>query len=223
MPGQPTDALGQNFRRAGLASLLGVSAMGLDLYCVALPWYQSWHRFALSLSVLALYLLLWRASAKTLGLRLRPAQGLWYWARLTLWLGVIVVIFSLAAFLILSWGFGVHLPMTSMFRSEAYMWSWLFTACLTAPLMEEALYRLMLCPPLLALGGRWLAIFVSGALFGLLHFRYGNPGPDNFIAGYLLAWAFVKSQSILVPIFLHSAGNFAVFCVHWYLFYWPIA
>lgn len=222
MAAQPTDALGQNFRRAGLALLLCASSIGLDLYAVAHPWYQSWHRFALSLSVVALYFLLCRVSPKALGMRLLPVQGLWYWARITLWLGAIVVLFSLLAFVVL-WAFGVHLPVTSIFHSEARMRAWLFSACVTAPLMEEALYRLVLCPPLLALGRRWLVIFISGALFGWLHFRYGNPGPDNFIAGYLLAWAFLKSESILVPILLHSAGNFAVFCFNWYLFYWPIA
>jgi uncharacterized protein len=196
--------------------------MGLDLYSVARPWYQSWHRFLLSFSVLALYVILCRASAAALGLRLRPVQGFGYWTRIALWLGAIVVVFSLLSFLLLSWGFGIHLPLTSMFHHEAYMWSWLFSACLIAPLMEEALYRLVLCPPSLALGSRWLPVVVSGALFGLLHFRYGNPGPDNFVAGYLLAWAFLKSEPILVPILLHSAGNLAVFCFHWYLFYWPV-
>jgi len=48
-------------------------------------------------------------------------------------------------------------------------------------------------------------------LFAALHFLGGNPGPDNFIAGYILAWSYLKSESIAIPVLLHSLGNFFVY------------
>ena len=50
----------------------------------------------------------------------------------------------------------------------------------------------------------------SGLLFGGLHVLYGNPGPDNLVAGFFLAWAILKSGSILVPLALHALGNLCV-------------
>jgi uncharacterized protein len=47
-------------------------------------------------------------------------------------------------------------------------------------------------------------------VFALLHVAYGNPGIDNTIGGFILTWAFLKSETILVPIVLHGLGNLAV-------------
>ena len=51
------------------------------------------------------------------------------------------------------------------------------------------------------------AILVSGLIFGLIHVLGGNASPENHIAGFMLAWAFLRSGTILVPIATHSAGN----------------
>ncbi len=67
--------------------------------------------------------------------------------------------------------------------------------CVCYPVLEEMLYRLVLCAPLVALLGPWYAIVISGAAFGALHFLYGNPAPTNFVAGYLLAWPYLRSGS----------------------------
>jgi len=91
--------------------------------------------------------------------------------------------------------------------------------CVLAPILEEGLYRLVLCASLVPLvGPRW-TIFLSGALFAALHFVGSNPGLDNFIAGYFLAWVYLKSGSIVTPIVLHSLGNLCVVAMHvanWY-------
>jgi membrane protease YdiL (CAAX protease family) len=81
------------------------------------------------------------------------------------------------------------------------------------------LYRLVLCVALVGIAGQRWTILLSGALFAAMHFIYGNPSPDNFIAGYFLAWAFLKSGSILTPIVLHSLGNACVLALslaNWY-------
>ena len=51
------------------------------------------------------------------------------------------------------------------------------------------------------------ANIAGGIVFAALHFAYGSPGLDNFLAGYILAWAYIKSGSIIVPVVLHSLGN----------------
>jgi membrane protease YdiL (CAAX protease family) len=86
--------------------------------------------------------------------------------------------------------------------------------CLLAPLLEESIYRVVLCAGVAAaLGGRW-AILVSGISFSLLHLIYGNPSLENQIGGFVLAWAFVSSGSIYVPLLLHAGGNALVLVAH---------
>jgi CAAX protease family protein len=66
---------------------------------------------------------------------------------------------------------------------------------------------------------RW-TILVSGLAFGALHVLYGNPGPDNLIAGFFLGWAYLKSGSVLVPMILHSLGNLIALSAHLGAWYW---
>jgi membrane protease YdiL (CAAX protease family) len=82
--------------------------------------------------------------------------------------------------------------------------------CILAPAVEEGIYRVGLCCGTVGLLRPGGAIAASGLLFGALHVLYGNPGPDNLVAGFFLAWAFLKSGSILVPLALHAAGNLCV-------------
>jgi len=63
---------------------------------------------------------------------------------------------------------------------------------------------------MVALLGPRGTIVASGLLFGALHVLYGNPGPDNLLAGFLLAWTYLRSGSILVPFALHALGNLGV-------------
>jgi membrane protease YdiL (CAAX protease family) len=97
--------------------------------------------------------------------------------------------------------------------------STLVVFCISAPILEEALYRLVLCVALVRIAGPRWTIFASGAMFAALHFVWGNASPDNFIAGYFLAWVFLKSGSILTPLVLHSLGNLCVlgfYVANWY-------
>ena len=92
--------------------------------------------------------------------------------------------------------------------------------CVAAPVLEELIYRLALCLPLVGIVGRRWTILLSGVVFAALHFRHGNPGPSNFIAGFILGWAYLKSGNLLIPIILHSLGNLCVFLVNVGVFYW---
>ncbi|NUM34739.1 MAG: CPBP family intramembrane metalloprotease [Candidatus Brocadiae bacterium] len=129
-----------------------------------------------------------------------------YWAKISFYIGVMVLAFCLLCLI----GFKIlqiPVPKYVLFRNSSEFRNWMLAACFFAPIVEETLYRAILCGTLEKIAGTTTGIAVSGGLFALLHFFYGNPAFDNFIAGYFLAWSFFRSKSILIPIFLHASGN----------------
>ncbi|MBI5501710.1 MAG: CPBP family intramembrane metalloprotease, partial [Deltaproteobacteria bacterium] len=161
--------------------------------------------FAVALPV---YGLAWGWNGEALGLRLRPRQGWGWWVRAGLVLGglVLVVVGVVGGVGLLV---GVELP--PPVEAPWGEWVvWFRQACLQAPLVEEGTYRFVLCLPLLALWGRWPAILGSAVVFALLHVRYGVPAPDNFAGGFVFAWSYVASGTLVVPIVLHACGNLFV-------------
>ena len=144
-----------------------------------------------------------------LGLRLRPSQTWGYWLKATLVLGAIVscvVGVFLGALLIL----GIPIPWKAMAQEPDQIAPFFVTACIMAPLTEEGIYRFALCLPAARLFGRWPTIILSGVVFGALHVVYGKPAPDNLVAGFVLGWALLKSESLLIPVILHALGNLCV-------------
>lgn len=67
---------------------------------------------------------------------------------------------------------------------------------------------------------RRTAIVVSGVVFGGLHVVNGNPSPENLVGGLFLAWAYLKSGTIYIPILLHSLGNFVAWAGQVAAWYW---
>ena len=61
---------------------------------------------------------------------------------------------------------------------------------------------------------------MSGLIFAVLHAVYGNASPENLLGGFILMWVFLKSETIIVPIALHSLGNFCAFAFQVAYFYW---
>ncbi len=174
-------------------------------------------RTTLPVLAFASYSLLYRGDLPTMGIRLRPIQGFRYWALATALLGAAISAFLLLALAAaLLTGYPIHLyeirpvDLRIMFVQM----------CVLAPIIEEATYRFGLCTGLVPVLRPWGTIFVSGMIFGALHVVYGNPGPDNLIAGYFLAWAYLKSGTILVPVVLHSLGNLCVLVMHFGMWYW---
>lgn len=196
---------------------VGVVAVATDVYLVGSHRGTVAHRFLLAGASLCALALLGRGGWASLGITFRMAPGYRYWVKVTLLIGAAVGVFCVAAWLILP-PLGVDIPLHRLHPKR--MVPALQSACITAPILEEVLYRLVLCAPLAALAGSWAAIFLSGAVFAGVHFAYGNPAPDNFIAGYVLAWAYLKSGSILLPVLLHSVGNACAVAsqvICWYL------
>jgi membrane protease YdiL (CAAX protease family) len=88
------------------------------------------------------------------------------------------------------------------------------------PLLEEVIYRLVFCPPATALLGPRACVILNGVVFAGLHFLYGNPSPENLLGGFILSWAFLKSETLLVPLLLHAGGNACAFLANVAYYYW---
>ena len=74
-------------------------------------------------------------------------------------------------------------------------WQGLVLAVVIAPITEEILFRGIILRGLLGRWNEWAAIFVSAALFALMHF---NPAqaPIAFALGTVLGWVYVRTRSI---------------------------
>lgn len=155
------------------------------------------------LALIMLFRLVHRDRA-SMGFRFSPVQGWLYWGVLSLWLGLAVlicIVVGLGALVLL----GYELPMYS--TPPRQIGPAFLRMCVFTPVLEETIYRIVICVPLTVLLGPWNAIVVSGLVFGALHVAYGNPSPENLVGGFLLAWAYLKSESIAVPLLLHGTGN----------------
>ncbi|MBN1511517.1 MAG: CPBP family intramembrane metalloprotease [Phycisphaerae bacterium] len=156
---------------------------------------------------LALYAKLTRWDLPSLGLTLRPLQGWLYWCKATALIGLamgILVSLAVLTYRVAGWHLTSHsIPLTK--AGEYFVWM-----CIQAPLIEEPIYRLVVCIPCVVLLRPVGCIVVCGVLFSLLHVFYGNPSPDNAVAGFFLVWAFLRSGTILLPLALHSLGNLCV-------------
>ncbi|MCP4092673.1 MAG: CPBP family intramembrane metalloprotease [Planctomycetes bacterium] len=91
-----------------------------------------------------------------------------------------------------------------------YAVSLLWPVCVIAPLLEEGVYRFLLCTALATRFRHRHVIFISGTLFALLHVAYGNFAPTNLLAGYLLSWAYLMSSSLWLTVLWHGVGNLGI-------------
>jgi membrane protease YdiL (CAAX protease family) len=76
--------------------------------------------------------------------------------------------------------------------------------------LEEGVYRLLLCTALATRFRHRTVILISGTLFALLHYAYGNLELTNAVAGYLLAWVYLMSGSVWLTMLWHSFGNLMI-------------
>ena len=218
--------LSSNRGGLAMACAVGVLVVTADL---ALVW---WARFkptieaytqategrgVLAVIALAALVGLTDGDLASVGLQLTPSQGWRWWVKVSLWIGLAVAacIWAGLGLWVLS---GQSLPIyttppSDIGRSFPRM-------CVFAPVVEEVLYRLALCVPLAVWLGPWRAIVVSGVAFAGLHVAGGNPSPENLVGGLFLAWAYLKSESIVVPVLLHSLGNLFALAAQVGAWYW---
>jgi uncharacterized protein len=164
-----------------------------------------------------MYLHLMRGDLASVGLTATPIQGWRYWVRATLIIGLAVL-----CCLAVGWSVwtlsGRNLPVYTI-RPD-YAGRAFFNMCVVAPVREEFIYRLALCVPLAGLSRPWIAIIVSGLAFGALHIINGVASPENLVGGFFLAWAYLKSGTLYLPILLHSLGNFVAWTGQVVAWYW---
>lgn len=154
----------------------------------------------------------------------RPNQG---WPRLVpnggwpLWIKVSLIVSAWALLLwfllygISAWvGWGPGFPELD----PALVPSLLFPVCVIAPLLEEGVYRVFLCTALSTRFRHRTVVAISGTLFALLHLTYGTLAPTNFLAGYLLSWAYLMSGSLWIPVLWHAVGNLGILVAEMILF-----
>ncbi|MBD3672656.1 MAG: CPBP family intramembrane metalloprotease [Planctomycetaceae bacterium] len=212
-------AIGDHFksqRARRWAVVVGLASVGVDMvFVVCGIGYDA--RLALAMMVFALIVCLADGDLCTIGLCSNPRQGWKPWIRLSVILGL-----SVAVCIVLGLGIwkltGHEIPIYTTPPTQVF--GRVLLACFIAPVMEESVYRLILCVSLMSVLGCWKTIGVSGLLFGSLHFLYGNPSPENLVGGFILAWAYLKSETILLPVILHSLGNSFVIAAQvmgWYV------
>lgn len=160
----------------------------------------------LGLAGLIAVLCLNEGPAETLGMKLAPVQGWWYWWRLAFlfgfWIGIALVAYA---------GIWMLLEKESPVIRTYPSLGMLALMCVHAPITEEVIYRVLLIAAVLPTAGQRGSIVVSGVIFAMIHVLRGNASPENQIAGFMLAWAYLKSGTILVPIAMHSGGNLIAF------------
>lgn len=199
---------------------VAVVTVALDLLLVNCSYTYERFRPTLALFAFAVTVYLQEGNLNSLGLQARPLQGWGIWVKTSIKIGLIIV-----ACIGAGWGIWYRLGHEIPFRffEPRHFFYFLPWSCIEAPLQEETIYRIVICVSLNGLIGERPTILVSGSLFALLHVFYGNPSPENLLGGYFLAWAYLKSETVLIPVLLHSVGNFLVLIGHsiaWYVLVW---
>jgi membrane protease YdiL (CAAX protease family) len=205
-------AIGAGFdtrARAWVAALIGVVAVTIDLLLCHAGTTDLLPRTPPALAALGLLFWLSRGRPRSLGIQVHPAQGWRYWVVPSAIAGGGVLLVSLIYLLLFPEEQG-RLAEYGQGIADYGVWARVVFSCVEAPLLEEAVYRVILCASLVTVIGRVPTVLLSGVVFASLHFVYGNPGPDNAVAGFVLGWAYLKSESVTIPIIMHGCGNVVV-------------
>jgi len=134
---------------------------------------------------------------------------------------LVIVLAAMGSFVFGILRYPIPRPQIQAYLShDPRVWPLFYWMCVYAPITEEAIYRFALCTSMAALMGPRAAIVISGVMFAASHVLGGNVGPDNQIAGFVLAWAFLKSGSLAVPLAFHALGNLCALAFHLSWFYW---
>ena len=214
--------IGQGLKSGGasswLATAAGIGSVALHLFLAATDRPASWYDAVAVFATLATTgIAVTRRDAASFGFRLSPLQGWAYWAATAF---VLVGLMGLVYWVTMLWVLGQSIPAGMLpIWDTTQIWPAFLWMCVQAPLWEEPVYRLALCPPLVARLGPAAAIVVGGILFFIPHVLWGVAGINNFVGGFVLAWAYLKSGTIAVPIALHALGNFCIFAIQVALFY----
>ncbi len=93
--------------------------------------------------------------------------------------------------------------------SDYGWWGAFLKVAVTAPIVEELIFRGIILQGLRRNYNAFVAVFMSALLFSLFHL---NPWqmPATFVLGLLLGWIMVRTNNIILSILGHSINNFLV-------------
>lgn len=197
----------QTPRRRRTAAVLAVLLVSCDFAFVIIPLGSVGQSCRAAMGIVALAAAVWVTDGDriSLGLCAAPTQGWRSWIHTSIMIATAVAAaLGLSAAIFQFAGRPLAIQVTSP-NAVTHRLLWM---CCFAPTTEETVYRVTLCVCLVPSLGCWKTIFLSGGLFALLHVVYGNPSSENLVGGFFLAWAYLKSETILVPLLLHAGGNF---------------
>ena len=90
--------------------------------------------------------------------------------------------------------------------SASNVWVTIALTVIVTPILEELVFRKLVCDRLLPLGEGY-AVFVSAAIFGLMHQNFYQFG-YAFVVGALFAFIYVKTGKLSYSILYHMIINF---------------
>ncbi len=93
-------------------------------------------------------------------------------------------------------------------------WAMVATLIVVAPIMEELLCRGLVLEAVRARGGVWAATIVSAVLFSVLHL-HPTASLNALVVGIILAYIYIRTDSIFAPIILHSFNNVLAYLLIW--------
>jgi membrane protease YdiL (CAAX protease family) len=191
---------------AGCWALNGLGLFGLPGVHIPGAWRYAWWVMCLGAGVCLLARARhWRLPALGLVLRIEPSVA--FWLRVSAWMtGVVALGFAIAILFTRAGAdpFGFCGPGTPVSAHEVY------GSVIRAPIVEEIAFRLLLCGPLVGRLSTPANVAVNGLTFALVHVVAGGIGPDSVLGGFLLAWAFLRSGTLAVPLLMHAVGNAAL-------------
>jgi membrane protease YdiL (CAAX protease family) len=95
---------------------------------------------------------------------------------------------------------------SSVLGDDSAPWKGILAVVVVAPIVEEIIFRGMILRGFLKHYSVRKSIFLSALLFGIVHM---NPWQfvTAFVAGIILGWWYVKTESIITTIFGHALNN----------------
>lgn len=87
------------------------------------------------------------------------------------------------------------------------------TMGILAPICEEALFRGYLYHAVRARFSKWVSVVITSFLFAAVHGQWFQLFP-LFMAGFFLNWFYLRTESLIAAVLMHSAWNtFSLFLV----------
>lgn len=82
-------------------------------------------------------------------------------------------------------------------------------SCIYAPFIEEMMYRGIILNGMLKKYSPNVALVLSSAIFGIMHFSLFQ-SINAFLIGLLIGYLFIKTKSLYLCVFIHFCNNFIV-------------